>query len=122
MVNQAQLGMGNIPIVLDGNEYILVPSLNATQSLSRQNGGIRGAVDALVKLDFDLVVRVIQLGLGPKVAAGIKNLPEVVYHTGLTDNTGGLAAKCIEYLNVLANGGRPLDVEASQDTQNPPNA
>ena len=117
------VGSGNVTITLEGREFVLRPSLNACLVISRQAGGIRGAIDKVLAMDLDMIVRVIQLGLGPQAARRFKDLPEVVFRSGLTDTSSGLMAHCIEYLGVLANGGRPLvrgDEEAPDDSANPP--
>ena len=119
----AGVGSGNVTITLAGREYILRPSLNACLVISRQAGGIRGAIDKVLAMDIDMIVRVIQLGLGNDAARRFKDLPEVVFRSGLTDTSSGLMAHCIEYLGVLANGGRPLardEAEARDDSENPP--
>jgi len=111
---EAKVGMGNVAINLNGSEHYLVPSLNAMQTLSRFGGGngLRGVVDSVAKMDLDSVVRVVQLGLGPnavKELGGAQKLPSLIYEAGMADSTGGIIAKCIEYLSNLMNGGRPLE-------------
>lgn len=107
--DKAQLGIGSVPIMLNGSEYVLVPSLNAAKKLSRMHGGIRGAIDAVMKMDIDVITEVVELGLGPRVASTIKDLPTLVWQSGLTDQTGRLTEHCITYLSILANGGKPIE-------------
>ena len=80
---KSRLGIGNVEITLGGQDYVLRPTLNAAQQLSRLNGGIRGTIDAVARMDFDVVVRVITLGLGPQSGRpGLlkdKDIPELVW-------------------------------------------
>lgn len=121
MVERVQLGIGNVPIVLDGEERELKPSLNAVQVISRQYGGIRAAIEQVLKYDIDAVTNIVVLGLG-LAPAGAKEIPNKVFRTGLAGENG-LAAPCIRYLTILSNGGRPPEpVEASDDDTSPPSA
>jgi len=120
---KSRLGIGNVEITLGGQDYVLRPTLNAAQQLSRLNGGIRGTIDAVARMDFDVVVRVITLGLGPQSGRpGLlkdKDIPELVWSSGLTDDSGALLARCIEYLHVLANGGRPINKSEENSSEDP---
>jgi hypothetical protein len=43
-----------------------------------------------------------------KELGGANKIAELIYNEGLTDSTGEFAGKCIEYIGVLSNGGRPI--------------
>jgi hypothetical protein len=127
LVNKPRVGAGNVVITLGieeyEKEYELVPTLAAAQGVSRIGGGIRGAMDAIVKLDLDIITRVVQLGLGPTVTKTVgPRLPDLIWQAGLTDSGGELAAKCIEYLTMLSNGGRPITTteEVGDGADGPP--
>jgi hypothetical protein len=106
---KARLGTGNVLLTLAGKEYTMVPTLAAAQGVSRLSGGIRGGIDAVIRLDIDTIVRVVQLGLGPTVVREIgPSLPELIFQEGLTDSGGEVVSKCVEYMTLLSNGGRPL--------------
>lgn len=112
------LGAGNVPIELDGEEMALKPSLRAATTLSRQAGGLMGAVERCGRLDFDTIRSVIGLGLG-LTENGSKDLPEKVYRTGLMT----LSGPAIRFLHILSNGGRPVDPEeADEDRADPQTA
>ncbi len=116
------LGAGDVTITLAGEEFVLKPSLHAMMTISRTTGGIRGAIDGVARMEMDIIVRVVGLGIGQQQARRFKNdLAEVIYESGLTDATGGVIAKCIEYLHVLANGGKPVNTEevAEDDSTHP---
>jgi hypothetical protein len=113
--NKPAPGAGNVPIELDGEERVLTPSLRAATTLSRQAGGLMGAVERCGRLDFDTIRSVIGLGLG-LTEHGSKDLPEKVYRTGLM----ALSGPAIRFLHILSNGGRPIDPEeADQDRLGP---
>lgn len=99
--------MTHVTIVLDGEEKTLEPSFGAAKAISSRYGGVTPMIDRVLKMDLDAVATVVALGLGylpPRQPP--KDLAEQVYRTGLTDDTGGLAQKCILYLQIIAGGGR----------------
>ncbi|MBU1306329.1 MAG: hypothetical protein KKF33_12535 [Alphaproteobacteria bacterium] len=114
-MTKAKIGAGNVAIVLDGEDVVLRPNLKAAQTISRQKGGIMAAVDAVGKFDFDTIAAVITLGLGVE-GKEARDIPEKVYSTGMAD----LVAPVINYLSILANGGRPVSDDADGgDNENP---
>ncbi len=109
-----RIGAGDVPITLvdaAGNPEALVlrPNYNAARTISAQSGGLLGALDRVAKLDLETITQVITLGLGygTQSARGPKDLPQRIYQTGLADDTGGLAERCVLYLQVLMGGGQP---------------
>lgn len=120
MTTKAKVGAGNVTVTLNEQEYTMVPTLNAAQTTSRLNGGIRGAIDAVIKLDLDVITRVVQVGLGPKVTREIgAKLPDYIWQAGMTDSGGEIVSKCIEYLTLLSNGGRPMTPAEAGDDGDP---
>jgi len=109
-MTKAQLGAGNVEIELAGETVTLKPTLNACQTISRQAGGVIGAIQALGRLDFDILVSVIALGLGKKP----KDIEEAVFDAGMAE----LNPKAIEFLTILSTGGRRSDGgEGAKDPQ-----
>lgn len=105
--NLRTLGEGNITINFEDEEVTLKPNLNAIQTLSRKYGGMQAVIDRLGRLDFDLVVEVIALGIAlPNNPRQQKELAEKVFNAGLTDDTGSLPSRCIDYIMSLMRGGR----------------
>lgn len=102
-MSKPALGAGNVTINLDGESVTLRPTLQAAQAISRQSGGISGAVRAVGQFDLDAIVSVVTLGLG-LTGNDAKEVPGRVYRTGLTDLIGPVS----NYLTILANGGRPV--------------
>lgn len=113
MDDKRTLGMGNVVVhLVNGTgteELVLRPTIAAMRNLSRRHGGLNPLVDKIGKLDFDVIVEVLEAGLG--MSGGNprekERLSEKVYATGLTDDTGGLPLLCIQYVTVLMRGGRP---------------
>lgn len=99
----AEKGAGNVLIELDGKEMELVPTLQACMTISRIAGGLNAAVQRCLNLDADTICQIITAGLAlnPKQAQAV---PEAAYKTGLI----GLSAPCIDFINVVGNGGRPV--------------
>lgn len=91
-----------IEITLDGKAVELKPSLKAATTISRQANGLVGAIEALGKLDMDVLTHVIALGADRD---DVKALEEPVWRAGISD----LATRAIEYVTLLANGGRTLE-------------
>jgi hypothetical protein len=119
-----RIGDGDVPLKLeDGEEMVLKPSWGAAQAISRQYGGISGAVERVVRMDIDVTVQVILLGLG---YLGTRKPPtdlaERIWRTGFTDRTGAIGETTVKYLHILANGGKPLPEDGpagSDGTENP---
>lgn len=115
-------GQGDVAITLaDGNEYFLRPNAKAAMTLSRQAGGIRAAVDKVLAMDLDVIYSIMRLGLGPHVlrelALSGAEFEDFLWRSGLTDSTSQQLTKCVEFLHVLANGGKPLNPEAKDEQQ-----
>lgn len=96
-----RLGAGNVDIEIGNETHTLRPTLRAAQTISRQTGGIRAAMEAVTNFDLDTMTTVVGLGLGLDGKA-LKELPERIYETGI----GSLVAPLTRYLVILANGGR----------------
>ena len=108
--SEPRVGAGNVKIILGGRDLELKPSLAAIKLLSRSGGGIRGAITAVMGLDVEMIFNVVRVGLGPDAVrdlGGAEKIERLIYEEGLTDTTGGLVEKCVEYLMNLARGGRP---------------
>ncbi len=110
------MGEGNVTINFDDDsELVLKPSLNAIQTLSRKYGGVLNVIERLNRLDFDVCIEVIELGLGrPASPKARQELSEKIYLHGMTDDTGRVPERCIDYIRVLMRGGR---AEQAEDTE-----
>ncbi len=100
-MSHAELGVGDVPVTIDGEQLVFRPTLHAVKILSQQ-GGLAGMIQRCSVLDFDAILMVTIAGLG-LTGNGSKDLPEKIYRTGLFR----MSAACIKFINVLANGGRP---------------
>lgn len=111
-----QVGGGVVDIELDGKPMQLVPSLEACLEISKIGGGINGAVQRLNQLHFETICEIIGAGLqiegkrlNPKQRKD--QVPQAVYNTGLVS----VAADCITFCHMIANGGRPLEDSEDDD-------
>ncbi len=98
-----KLDAGEVEIELNGKRLILRPTLPACKTISRQRGGFAKVRELLVSEDFDTIVSVIAVGTNQ-----LKDTNEVeneVWRNGLDIK---LIMPLIEYVAILANGGRPL--------------
>lgn len=111
----AKLGAGNVTIHLDGEDVVLRPTLKAAQNISRAKGGIMAMVEAVSRFDLDAMVTVIAQGIGAE-GREARELPERVFTSGQAD----LVAPLINFLSILANGGRPVDETAGGEGQADP--
>ncbi len=104
---------GDVMINLtDNGEVALKPTLDAAIRLSSAPGGINKMVDRCVNYEFDAILTVVQVGIGENS----KDLPGIVFRTGMIE----LAPSCIEFLHVIANGGRSLSDKPEQKEDGTP--
>jgi hypothetical protein len=114
-LSTTSIGAGNIEITLDGEKVVLRPTLRAAQTISKQNGGIMSAVQAVANFDFETITSVIALGLNLTGSVRVNEVAEKVYTTGLVD----LVEPVTKYLTVLANGGRSTEAKGGEEEQDP---
>ena len=98
-----QLNIGDVPVMIDGEQRVLKPTLRAISMISTQFGGIAKARDLLIAQDFNATVAITRHGLNLS-DKDAKALPEQIFATGLTTD---LLLPLIRYLAILANGGKP---------------
>lgn len=110
-------GAGDVEIELDGKPLVLRPSLQACIAISNINGGLNAAINRCIALDFDTICQIVTAGLGLNPTQA-KMVPDAVYRQGMLS----LSGHCIEFVHVVANGGRPVDdedEEGDQDSEDP---
>lgn len=110
---EAEIGAGDIPIELGGKEYALKPSLAACLAISRLGGtgGLNAVWQRLSAHDFDCIVAVVAAGLGGHA----KELPQLIWDAGVFE----VAPKCIDFVRVVGNGGRPKAPEDEDKPEDP---
>lgn len=106
----SKINAGNITLTLGDDELTLVPTLRATQAISRQFGGLGKARDELMAQNFDAAVIVLRIGANVS-DRDARDLPDRVWANGLTAD---LLVALINYLAVLGNGGKPLVEEQEE--------
>jgi hypothetical protein len=109
-MSKAKLGDGNVDFELDGKPVTLKPSLRAAQTISRQAGGIGSALEAVGRMDVDVITGLVALGLGKEP----KDVAEKVWRTGYPK----VSPHVIRFLSVIANGGR-LPTEGGEGDEDP---
>jgi hypothetical protein len=113
-MSKPHLGAGNVDIELAGEIVTLRPNLKAAQNISRAKGGIMAAIEAVGRFEFDVMVTVITLGLGVD-GKEARDIPDKVFTTGMAD----LVTPVINYLTILANGGRPVQAAGGEGDEDP---
>lgn len=104
-----QLNDGQVEIPwLDGESRHLVPTMRAIRLISREYGGMVQAVAAVSAMRFDAIAFVVRHGLSLDDKEA-KDLDDTVFAVGPM----ALMAPCIEYLTILANGGRRAGKETT---------
>ena len=124
--NKPRLGAGDVKIVLQNSQgepedLVLKPTYHAARTLSAQTGGLMKALQSVADLNTEMVVTVVALGLGygRQGRPPPSDLPERVWNTGLSDDTGGLASQCIVYIRALMSGGQLPKEAAGSDSATP---
>jgi hypothetical protein len=109
------IGAGNVELTLDGQTVTLRPTLRAAQTLSKQSGGLMSAVQAVARLELEVITSVIAMGLNITTPREINDLAEKVWSTGVVD----LVEPVTKYLTILANGGRSVEAIGGSGEGNP---
>lgn len=105
--DEAKIGDGNVPITIDGKEWVLKPSYKACIALATNGDGLRSLISRCANLELDTIRRVVAEGLGRNPT----DLAERLYATGLRNVSG----PAINYLVILSNGGRPVPKEEDKE-------
>jgi hypothetical protein len=117
--NKTGIGSGDVPIKLGDEELILKPTWLAAKTISGTAGGILGSIEKVLRVDVEEISRVVLIGLGyignRKPPA---DLMDKIWKTGYTTDGGALVERCVTYLRVLSNGGRPVEPIDAADIQN----
>lgn len=101
-----------VSVEIDGEEVVLIPSPAAILSLSAQYGGFQPLVRTLGQLDVQAMVAVVVAGLGLSGREARDMTDAVAMSSSLE-----LAPKLIEFVMILANGGRPLKAEKTNEAE-----
>ena len=108
MVSKAMPGAGDVEVKIGNKKVVLKPTLKAAIHLSTRPGGLADIVQRCAALDFEAICDVIIVGGGLEVTETTK---ENIFRAGIMK----MSIPCIEYINLLANGGRPISDEKDED-------
>lgn len=112
-MSQPEIGAGDVKVELVGHgEVTLRPTLDACRKLSGMPGGINKMIERCQSWEFDAIHLVIASGLG----SNAKELPDLIFRTGMLK----LAPSCIDFLFVVANGGRSLSDAPQEEAEADP--
>ncbi len=107
----SQITAGEVQITLDDEDLVLKPTLRAMTQISRTYGGLAKARTELVAENVDAVAYIIRVGSGMN-DRDAKDLAERVWRNGIT---GELLVPLINFVNILGNGGKPLNADDDDD-------
>ena len=104
------------PITIDLGEkrFELKPTRLAMQTLSKNHGGLIGALERIGRLDTEVILDVVCVGLGKEIVSTPRQRDDIadwLFAAGVTDDTSGIAEKCVRYVMLLMRGGRPAKSE-----------
>lgn len=111
-MSKAQIGGGDIPVILDGRELLLRPSVEACIAISKM-GSINEVFARIRSMHFETICAVIGIGIGANPRQREKDIPKAVYEAGMF----AVSAAAMEYVHAIANGGRrPDDDDDAEDS------
>ena len=113
MVAQPSPQAGDIPIVLDGRELTLKPTLAACLAVNRLGTGLNAVIQKCANMDFETICEVICVGLDATSGKNRQEVQELVFRTGAIN----VAPDAIQFVRAVGNGGvvPKDDEEAGED-------
>lgn len=111
-VTATDIKKARITIELDGEEHVLIPSPDAILTLSLKYDGIAPLMAAISRLNLHAMSDVIVAGLDLKGQAA-RDMPSTVAISSPLE----LLPKLSEFASILANGGRPLKTDKTDDAE-----
>lgn len=109
-MSKAEPGIGDVEITLDGVIHILRPTMeNALKILATCDrvGGVQAAQQKVASLQFEIICDIIAHGLGCNPTQRQRMIPEMVVKAGLLNLFGPV----IRFLEIVSNGGKPVEDE-----------
>jgi len=94
---------GTFTVTLEGEDYELRPTLAAYRQIQQRFGGLRGALEAIGKLNVDHLVAIIKAGAGLE-KRDAKGLDEAVFNQGIADVTEQVAPFLTALFNPRGEG------------------
>lgn len=108
----SKITSGQVVITLDGEDLTLKPTPRAALAISRAAGGMQDAIRRLAALDVDMIAAVVNAGLNRSGDAA-KKTAEEAFAAGFD----GIAGKCIDFVVMLSNGGKPRDEQPADSEE-----
>ena len=100
-----------VELQLGEKSYTLTPTYRVLEAVSQRFGGHAKAIEAMSAMDVQAMVTVIRTA-APKITdAEVKALPKLIFAAKMPR----VAARLIEFLAILANGGEPLPKPGDED-------
>jgi hypothetical protein len=109
-VTASDVKKARVTIDLDGEEFTLIPSPEAMLNLSMAYDGFAPLMAAIARLNAKAMIDTVVSGLGLE-GRSARDMASTVVSAGLIE----LQPKLQDFVAILANGGRPLKTETSED-------
>ncbi|WP_062206794.1 hypothetical protein [Aureimonas sp. AU12] len=97
----------DVEVELGGDTHLLRPSLKAATAISRQFGGLVGAMQAALNGNLDAFQFVVKTGIVTAKNISTEDLKELVWSAGMRK----LSDPVSKYLTLLQNGGKDPDAD-----------
>jgi hypothetical protein len=101
--------MSETPVTLNSQVFQLKCTLRALKEVNARFGNFTNAYRKLTEFDFDAYSAIVAAGLGKT----IRDVEADVFRTGMPD----LVKPCTDFLNLLSNGGRPMDTADEEEAK-----
>jgi len=109
-VTASDVKKARVVIDLDGEEFTLIPSPEAILGLSQKYDGFASLMAAIARLQAQAMIDTVVAGLGLEGRAA-RDMASTVVSAGLIE----LMPKLQDFAAILANGGRPLKSEKTDE-------
>lgn len=96
-------------VTLAGEDYALIPSIQAVRGLNTAFGGLAPALEAVRALNYDSLARIVAVGAQARLKnREVEALGEALWALPAAER-GEVLGTVADYLVVLLNGGRPVE-------------
>lgn len=96
-MNEPRYNYGTVELEMDGRTFILRPTLEASDKIDREFGGVRGAAQQVAAMNLTAIARIVAIAVGTPSRKGEEALREKIHYTGRIT----VAEKVGEYLMKL---------------------
>jgi hypothetical protein len=113
-IEKPKPGATELPVIIDGEEMVLLPTFGAARAITQQFGGVHAAIERVLRADIEAVAEIVAFGLGYYLPTKKppKDLLERIWRTGMGDDSGGVSQYCLIFLHMIMSGGKMPEEDA----------